>query len=53
MASDRGPAARPAAFRIFNDRTLRSLAASRPATNQELLAIPGIGLIDLCINNAI
>ena len=30
------------AFRIFNDRTLRSLVASRPATNQELLAIPRI-----------
>ena len=32
------------AFRIFNDRTLRALAANRPATTQELLAITGMGL---------
>jgi len=32
------------AFRIFGDRTLRALAASRPGTTQELLAVPGIGL---------
>jgi superfamily II DNA helicase RecQ len=32
------------AFRIFNDRTLRALASNRPATAQELLAIPGMGL---------
>jgi len=32
------------AFRIFNDRTLRALATSRPVTAQELLAIPGIGI---------
>ena len=32
------------AFRIFSDRTLRALAISRPATTQELLAVPGIGL---------
>jgi RecQ family ATP-dependent DNA helicase len=31
------------AFRIFSDRTLRALAASRPVTTQELLAVPGIG----------
>jgi RecQ family ATP-dependent DNA helicase len=32
------------AFRIFNDRTLRALAANRPETTQELLAITGMGL---------
>jgi RecQ family ATP-dependent DNA helicase len=32
------------AFRIFNDRTLKALAANRPSTAQELLAIPGMGL---------
>ena len=32
------------AFRIFNDRTLKALTANRPATAQELLAIPGMGL---------
>ena len=32
------------AFRIFGDQTLRSLAARRPATTAELLAIPGIGM---------
>jgi superfamily II DNA helicase RecQ len=32
------------AFRIFSYRTLRALASSRPATTQELLAVPGIGL---------
>ena len=32
------------AFRIFNDRTLRALAANRPAATQELLAITGMGL---------
>ena len=35
------------AFRIFNDRTLRALATSRPVTTQELLAIPGIGISTL------
>ncbi len=35
------------AFRIFNDRTLRALAASRPATTEDLLAIPGIGISKL------
>ncbi len=32
------------AFRIFSDRTLRALAAHRPASANELLAIPGIGI---------
>jgi len=32
------------AFCIFNDQTLRALAAKRPETAAELLAIPGIGL---------
>jgi superfamily II DNA helicase RecQ len=32
------------AFRIFNDRTLRALAITRPLTTQELLAVPGIGI---------
>ncbi|MGH9469036.1 MAG: RecQ family ATP-dependent DNA helicase, partial [Terriglobia bacterium] len=32
------------AFCIFNDRTLRALATSRPATTEELLAVPGIGM---------
>jgi DNA topoisomerase-3 len=31
------------AFRIFSDRTLRTLATSHPLTTQELLAVPGIG----------
>jgi DNA topoisomerase-3 len=32
------------AFRIFSDQTLRAVAASRPATAAELLAIPGLGI---------
>src|SRR6266540_4089002 len=32
------------AFRIFSDRTLRALATSHPATTQELLSVPGIGI---------
>ena len=32
------------AFRIFNDRALRVMASQRPRTEQELLAIPGIGM---------
>jgi len=32
------------AFRIFTDRALKALAASRPHTTEELLAVPGIGL---------
>jgi superfamily II DNA helicase RecQ len=32
------------AFRIFSDQTLRALAAERPASAQELLSIPGIGI---------
>ena len=32
------------AFRIFSDRALKALAANRPRTDQELLAVPGIGL---------
>jgi DNA topoisomerase-3 len=32
------------AFRIFSDQTMRALAAKRPATAAELLAIPGIGM---------
>ena len=32
------------AFRIFSDQTLAALAAKRPATARELLAIPGIGM---------
>lgn len=32
------------AFRIFNDRTLRALAISRPLTTQELLAVPEVGI---------
>lgn len=31
------------AFRILTDRTLVALAATRPTTDQEFLAIPGIG----------
>jgi RecQ family ATP-dependent DNA helicase len=31
-------------FCIFNDRALKVLAASRPHTTEELLAVPGIGL---------
>lgn len=35
------------AFCIFSDRTLSALAASRPATTEGLLAIPGIGVSKL------
>ncbi len=31
------------AFKIINDRTLQSLAAARPSTEEELLAVPGVG----------
>ena len=33
-----------APFCIFNDRVLRTIAANKPRTDSELLAIPGIGL---------
>ena len=32
------------AFRIFSDKVLKAIAASRPATARELMAIPSIGL---------
>ncbi len=32
------------AFRILTDRTLKELAARRPASAAELLAVPGIGI---------
>jgi superfamily II DNA helicase RecQ len=32
------------AFRIMTDKVLKAIAAARPATTQELLSIPGIGL---------
>jgi DNA topoisomerase III len=32
------------AFRVFSDQALRAMAASRPGTAAELLAIPGIGI---------
>ena len=32
------------AFRILTDQTLKAIAANRPATAAELLAIPGIGI---------
>jgi superfamily II DNA helicase RecQ len=32
------------AFAIFTDKTLRAIAARRPATSAELLAISGMGL---------
>ena len=32
------------AFCIFNDRVLQTIAAKRPGTDHELLAIPGVGL---------
>jgi DNA topoisomerase-3 len=32
------------AFRIFSDQTLKAVAARRPATAAELLAIPGLGI---------
>jgi superfamily II DNA helicase RecQ len=31
------------AFRVFSDRTLRALAVARPADEQELAAVPGVG----------
>jgi superfamily II DNA helicase RecQ len=32
------------AFRILTDRTLKELAARRPASAAELLEVPGIGI---------
>ena len=32
------------AFRIFSDQVLKAVAARRPATAAELLAIPGLGI---------
>ena len=32
------------AFRIFNDRALRGIAATGPKNDAELLAVPGIGM---------
>ena len=32
------------AFRIFTDRALREMVSKRPGTDQELLAISGIGM---------
>jgi superfamily II DNA helicase RecQ len=32
------------AFRVFTDQSLKALAAKRPGTAAELLAIPGIGI---------
>jgi superfamily II DNA helicase RecQ len=32
------------AFRIFSDQALKAVAANRPATAAELLAIPGLGI---------
>jgi len=32
------------AFRIFGDRALQAMAATRPATASELLAVPGVGV---------
>lgn len=32
------------AFCIFNDRVLQAIAANRPGTDRDLLAIPGVGL---------
>jgi DNA topoisomerase-3 len=32
------------AFRIFSDQALKAVAARRPATAAELLAIPGLGI---------
>ncbi len=31
------------AYIVFNDSTLRAMAEERPATPEELLAIPGVG----------
>jgi DNA topoisomerase-3 len=32
------------AFRVFSDQALKAMAAKRPGTAAELLAIPGIGI---------
>ena len=32
------------AFRVFSDQALKAMAAKRPGTAAELLAIPGIGM---------
>jgi ATP-dependent DNA helicase RecQ len=39
LATDRGLPA----YMVFNDATLRAMAAHRPTTEHELLAIPGVG----------
>ncbi|MGI9602389.1 MAG: 3'-5' exonuclease, partial [Acidimicrobiales bacterium] len=40
-------AANVPAFVVFNDRTLKQVAATRPTTNNQLLAISGIGPVKL------
>ena len=35
------------AYAIFSDATLRSMAAARPRTEAEFLAIPGVGEVKL------
>jgi ATP-dependent DNA helicase RecQ len=39
LATDRGLPA----YMVFNDATLRAMASRRPATEHELLAVPGVG----------
>jgi len=35
------------AYRVFNDRTLRSMAQRRPANEEELREVPGVGDVTL------
>jgi DNA helicase-2/ATP-dependent DNA helicase PcrA len=41
--SDRAKAAAVPAYVIFHDRTLEAVAAARPRTHDQLLALPGVG----------
>jgi DNA helicase-2/ATP-dependent DNA helicase PcrA len=41
--SDRARAAAVPAYVIFHDRTLEAVAAARPSTHDQLLALPGVG----------
>jgi superfamily II DNA helicase RecQ len=41
--ADRARAAAVPAYVIFHDRTLEAVAAARPKTRDQLLALPGVG----------
>ncbi|MBI4584908.1 MAG: RecQ family ATP-dependent DNA helicase [Planctomycetes bacterium] len=37
------------AFRVFSDRTLKAMARARPATEEEMLSVPGVGKVTLSL----